>query len=165
MISKRFLPLFAIACSGLCGCGTIQESKPAPAEPKSITDVYDFLKKTRTYYIATVDGDQPRVRPFGTVLLYEGKLYIQTGRKKNVSKQIAKNGKVELCAFDGDTWIRLSGTLVDDNRRGPKAAMLDAHPGLKKMYSPDDENTQVLYFKDATAVFSSFSHPPVTVKF
>ena len=148
----------------LCGCVTVQETCP-DAVPGSIADVYNFLKKTRTYYLATADGDQPRVRPFGTVLLYEGKLYIQTGRKKNVSKQIARNGKVELCAFDGSCWLRLSGTLVDDDRRAPKAAMLDAYPGLKKMYHPDDGNTQVLYFKDATAVFNSFSRPPVTVKF
>jgi len=105
------------------------------------------------------------VRPFGTALIYEGKLYIQTGRIKNVSKQIARNGKVELCAFDGQCWLRLAGTLVDDNRREAKAAMLDAHPGLKKMYSADDNNTQVLYFKDATAVFYSFGGKPVTVKF
>ncbi len=133
--------------------------------PSAITDVHDFLKKTQTYYLATIDGDQPRVRPFGTVMRYEGKLYIQTGRKKNVSRQIGKNGKVELCAFDGDNWLRLSGTLVDDDRYAPKVSMLEAYPGLKKMYSPDDGNTQVLYFKDATAVFYSFKNDPVTVKF
>ena len=130
-----------------------------------MNEVYEFLKKCGTYYLATVEGDQPRVRPFGTVAVFEGKLYIQTGKKKNVSKQIGKNGKVELCAFDGSRWLRLSGTLVNDDRREVKAAMLDAHPGLKKMYSPDDNNTQVLYFKNAEAVFYSFTAPSVTVKF
>ena len=128
-------------------------------------EVYEFLKQCGIYYLATVDGDQARVRPFGTVMLYEGKLYIQTGRKKNVSKQIGKNGKVEICTFDGKCWLRLTGTLVDDNRRVAKAAMLDQYPSLKKMYSPDDANTQVLYFKDATAVFNFFGRPQITVKF
>lgn len=165
MFLKRVFALF-LALGGLCLCGgNLSGEDAAASEPKSVEDVYAFLKKTRTYYLATVDGDQPRVRPFGTVLLYEGKLYIQTGKKKNVSRQIAQNGKVELCAFDGKTWLRLSGTLVNDDRREPKAAMLDAYPGLKKMYSPDDGNTQVLYFRDATAVFNSFDRPPVTVKF
>jgi len=155
------LALFSLSLGTLCA-----EDRPAPeAVPKTVEDVCAFLKKTGTYYLATVDGDQPRVRPFGTVLLYEGKLYIQTGKKKNVSRQIGRNGKVELCAFDGATWLRLSGTLVNDDRREPKAAMLEAYPGLKKMYSPDDGNTQVLYFRDATAVFNSFTRPPVTVTF
>jgi len=168
MTGKHLIPLCAVMLAVVCGCATAQEkaSGKAPEKsPSTVADVRDFLKKTHVYYLATVDGDQPRVRPFGTVLLYEGKLYIQTGRKKNVSKQIARNGKVELCAYDGSCWLRLTGTLVDDDRRAPKAAMLEAHPGLKKMYSPDDANTQVLYFKDATAVFNFFGRPPVTVKF
>ena len=165
MFLKRVFASF-LALGGRClCCGDLSAEDAAASEPKSVEDVCVFLKKTRTYYLATVDGDQPRVRPFGTVMLYEGKLYIQTGKKKNVSRQIAQNGKVELCAFDGKTWLRLSGTLVNDDRREPKAAMLDAYPGLKKMYSPDDGNTQVLYFRDATAVFNSFDRPPVTVKF
>ena len=168
MTGKLFIPLFAVMLVCLCGCATAQKKtsgKTPEKTPATVADVCDFLKKTRVYYLATVDGDQPRVRPFGTAMLYEGKLYIQTGRKKNVSKQIFRNGKVELCAYDGSCWLRLTGTLVDDDRRAPKAAMLEAHPGLKKMYSPDDGNTQVLYFKDATAVFNYFGRPAVTVKF
>ena len=169
MSGKLLLPLAALlltVVSGCCSTGAAKKCSSSEPAPSGITDVYKFLKQNRTYYLATVDGDQPRVRPFGTVLLFEGKLYIQTGRKKNVSKQIGKNPKVELCCYDGSSrWLRLTGTLVDDNRREPKAAMLDAHPGLKKMYSPDDNNTQVLYFKNAEAVFSSFTAPPVTVKF
>ncbi len=168
MTAKNFIPLFAVMLVCLCGGAAAQEKVPEKAQaktPATIVDVRDFLKKTRTYYLATVDGDQPRVRPFGTVMLYEGKLYIQTGRKKNVSKQISRNGKVELCAFDGSCWLRLAGNLVDDDRRAPKEAMLNEYPGLKKMYSPDDGNTQVLYFKDATAVFNYFGRPAVTVKF
>ena len=164
-----FFASFFVLMFALCGCCCTHAESPAEptteSAPASIADVRDFLRKTGHYFLATVDGDQPRVRPFGTVLLYEGKLYIQTGKKKNVSKQIAKNGKVELCAFDGACWLRLSGTLVNDDRREVKAAMLEAYPELRKMYNPDDENTQVLYFKDATAVFNYFGRPSVTVKF
>ena len=128
--------------------------------------VNDFLKQAGTYYLATVEGDQPRVRPFGTVLVFDGKLYIQTGKVKPVSKQLAANPKAEICAFDGETgsWLRVSGELVNDDSREVKAAMLDKHPELKFMYSADDDNTQVLYFKDATAVFSSFTAAPETIK-
>lgn len=128
-------------------------------------EVYDFLKQCGTYYLATVEGDQPRVRPFGTVDLFEGKLYIQTGKVKDVSRQIQKNPKVELCAFDGGTWIRVAGTLVRDERVEAKAHMLESYPGLKNRYSAEDDNTEVLYFKDATATFSSFTDAPRTVRF
>ena len=162
--------LAAMACCiafALCGCGSLcgQQSAEKQQETRDMQQVYQFLKDAGVYYIATVDGDQPRVRPFGTIHIFEGKLYIQTGRKKNVSRQLGINGKTELCAMKGDEWIRLSGTLVDDNRREAKASMLDAYPSLKKMYSPDDDNTQVLYFKDATATIYSFSHDPVVIKF
>jgi uncharacterized pyridoxamine 5'-phosphate oxidase family protein len=128
-------------------------------------EVYDFLKKCGTYYLATVEGDQPRVRPFGTADIFEGKLYIQTGKSKEVSKQIQKNPKVELCAFEQGVWLRLAGTLVRDDRVEAKAHMLDSHPSLKDRYSAEDDNTEVLYFKDATATFSSFTEAPRTIKF
>ncbi len=127
--------------------------------------VVDFLKKAETYYLATVDGDQPRVRPFGTVNVFEGKLYIQTGKSKDVSKQIHTNPKVEICAFKDGEWLRVAGTLVEDDRREARVAMLEAYPSLQAMYSPDDGNTEVLYLKDATATFSSFTAAPETVKF
>ena len=128
-------------------------------------EVYEFLKKCGTYYLATIDGDQPRVRPFGPIDIFEDKLYIQTGKVKDVSKQIQKNAKFELCAFDGDRWLRVSGKLVRDDRVEAKEHMLEAYPHLQAMYSPTDDNTEVLYFEDATAVFSSFTSEPVTVKF
>jgi uncharacterized pyridoxamine 5'-phosphate oxidase family protein len=127
--------------------------------------VVDFLKKAETYYLATVDGDQPRVRPFGTVNVFEGKLYIQTGKSKDVSKQIHANPKVEICAFKDGEWLRVAGTLVEDDRREARVAMLEAYPSLQAMYSPDDGNTEVLYLKDATATFSSFTSAPETVTF
>ena len=127
--------------------------------------VYEFLKTVGTYYLATMDGDQPRVRPFGTVDLFEGKLYIQTGKVKDVSKQIQKNPKVELCAFEQGTWLRLSGTLVRDERVEAKAHLLDNYPGLKNAYDPADDNTEVLYFRDATATFSSFGKEPEVITF
>ena len=128
-------------------------------------EVYDFIKKCGTYYLATVDGDQARVRPFGTIDIFDGKLYIQTGKKKDVSKQIAKNPKVELCCFGEGTWLRLAGTLVRDDRREAKKHMLDEYPNLRGMYSEDDDNTEVLYFKDAVATFSSFAAPERKVEF
>ena len=127
--------------------------------------VVKFLKDAETYYLATVDGDQPRVRPFGTVNVFEGKLYIQTGKVKDVSKQIHKNPKVEICAFKNGEWLRVAGELKEDERTEAKQAMLDAYPSLQGMYSADDGNTEVFYFTNATATFSSFTGAPETVKF
>ncbi|MCR4831473.1 MAG: pyridoxamine 5'-phosphate oxidase family protein [Pseudobutyrivibrio sp.] len=127
--------------------------------------VEKFLKEADTYFLATVDGDQPRVRPFGTAHIIEGKLYIQTGKSKDVSKQIHANPKVEVCAFKDGKWLRVAGELVSDDRREIKQAMLDAYPSLQSMYSADDDNTEVLYFKDATATFYSFTDAPEVVKF
>lgn len=127
--------------------------------------VVKFLKEAETYYLATVEGDQPRVRPFGTAHIFEGKLYIQTGKVKDVSKQIHANPKVEICAFKKGEWLRVAGELVEDDRRKAKQSMLDAYPSLQKMYSADDGNTEVFYFKNATATFSSFTHEAEVVKF
>lgn len=127
--------------------------------------VYDFLKKCKVYYLATVDGDQARVRPFGTIDMFEDRLYIQTGKVKDVSKQMQADPKVELCAFDGEKWLRVAATVVRDERIEPKKHMLENYPDLRAMYDPEDDNTEVLYLKDATATFSSFTEAPVTVKF
>jgi len=128
-------------------------------------EVYEFLKKCETYYLATMEGDQPRVRPFGTVNLFDGKLYFQTGKSKEVSKQIGKNPKVELCALAGDTWIRVAGTAVEDERVEAKESMLDAYPMLKDRYSATDDNTQALYLKDATATITSHGGEPRVIRF
>ena len=128
-------------------------------------EVYEFLKKCGVYYLATADGDQPRVRPFGTQDIFEGKLYIQTGKSKAVSRQIQANPKVEICAFADGQWLRISGKLVRDDRIEAKQHMLDAHPQLKGMYSAEDDNTEVLYFEDAEATFASFGGAPRTVRF
>ena len=127
--------------------------------------VVKFLKAAGTYYLATVDGDQPRVRPFGTAHIFEDKLYIQTGKSKNVSKQLHANPKAEICAFKDGEWLRVAGELVEDDRREARVSMLEAYPSLQSMYSADDGNTEVFYFKDATATFSSFTKEPETVKF
>ena len=130
-----------------------------------MNEVYEFLKSCGTYYLATAEGDQPRVRPFGTVEIFEDRLYIQTGKVKDVSKQIQANPKVEICAFRDGRWLRISGKLIRDDRIEAKKHMLDAYPALKGMYSAEDDNTEVLYFQDATATFSSFTEPPKTVRF
>ena len=126
-------------------------------------DVFDFVKKCKVYYLATVDNDQPRVRPFGTINLFEDKLYIQTGKIKDVSKQIMANGKVEICCFDGTDWLRIAGTLKEDDRVEAKKDMLDNYPDLRGMYDENDDNTQVLYFENAVATLSSFTKAPETV--
>ena len=127
--------------------------------------VHDFLKKAGTYYLATTDGDQPRVRPFGTINLFEGRLYIQTGKKKDVARQINANPKVELSAFDGGTWIRVAATLAEDNRAEAQESLLMAYPQLRGMYAVNDGNNVVYYLKDATATFSSFGGETKVVKF
>ncbi len=128
-------------------------------------EVYEFLKKCETYYLATVDGDQPRVRPFGTIDLFEGKLYIQTGKCKEVSRQMTANPKIELCGMLDGRWIRVAATAVEDDRLEARQHMLDAYPSLQGMYKADDGNTQVFYLTDATATISSFTEPPKVIKF
>ena len=128
-------------------------------------EVFDFLKKAETYYLATVEGDQPRVRPFGTINIFEGKLYLQTGKIKPVSHQILANPKVELCAMFGGEWLRIQALAVEDDRVEPRQDMLDKYPDLQAMYSATDDNTQVFYLKDAVATFSSFTSEPRVIKF
>ena len=130
-----------------------------------MNEVYEFLKNCGTYYLATVDGDQPRVRPFGTVDIFEGRLYIQTGKVKDVSKQLQANPKAEICAFANGTWVRVAGSLIRDDRLEAKKHMLDQYPTLQAMYSAEDDNTEVLYFDGATATFSSFTEAPRIVRF
>ena len=129
-------------------------------------EVYDFLKNAGTYFLATEDGDQARVRPFGTIDLFEGKLYIQTGKSKDVYKQIVANPKIELSACSGLDWVRVTATLVPDDRVEPKKHMLDNYPNLRAMYDENDDETIVLYLKDATATFASLTGSPArTVEF
>ena len=128
-------------------------------------EVQEFLKDCGVYYLATMDGDQPRVRPFGTAEIFEDHLYIQTGKSKNVSKQIEKNPKVELCGFKDGRWIRVEGTLVRDDRIEAKKDMLDKNPSLKAMYSAEDDNTEVLYFESGKATISSFTEEPRVIEF
>lgn len=127
--------------------------------------VCKFLKDAGVYYLATVEGDQPRVRPFGTAHIFEGKLYIQTGKVKNVSRQIQKNSKAEISAMVGGDWIRISCELIEDDRTVARQSMLDAYPSLQGMYKADDGNTVVYYLKDATATISSFTKAPEVIEF
>ena len=127
--------------------------------------VCQFLKDAGVYYLATVEGDQPRVRPFGTAHIFEDKLYIQTGKVKPCSQQILANPKVEICAFHQGSWIRIAGQLVEDDRIEAKKSMLDAYPSLRGMYDENDGNTQVFYFQNAVATFASFGGAPRTVEF
>ena len=126
-------------------------------------EVQEFLKDCGVYYLATVEGDQPRVRPFGTAHIFDGKLYIQTGKVKDVSKQLHINPKAEACVFKDGEWIRITGELVADDRREAITSMLDAYPQLRNMYSEDDGNTEVFYFKNAKATIYSFTAEPVEI--
>ena len=127
---------------------------------EKLEKVLKFLDEAQTYYLATLEGDQPRVRPFGTALVYNDKLYIQTGKVKPVSQQLKANPKAEICAFKDGTWIRISGELVEDETREVKTLMLEKMPMLRNMYNEDDGNMQMLYFKNAEVVFASFTAPP-----
>ena len=129
-----------------------------------MNEVLDFIKSCGIYYLATVDGDKPKVRPFGTAELFEGKLYIQTGKRKDIYKQLLVNPKAELCCFKDGIWLRLEGQLIPDDRLEAKKDMLDKNPTLRNMYDENDDNTIVLYFKDATATFYSFTDSPRVVK-
>ena len=140
----------------------IEQTTP---NPENAAIAQQFLKQCGTYYLATVEGDQPRVRPFGTAEIFEGKLYIQTGKVKNVYKQLAANPKAEICAFNGTEWIRIQCELIPDERIEAKQDMLDKNPSLKGMYKADDDNTIVLYCRNATATISSFTAPAKVIKF
>lgn len=128
-------------------------------------EIYDFLKACGDYFLATCDDGQPRVRPFGTVNIFNGRLYIQTGKSKSVSRQLHKNPKLEICAMKDGKWLRVEATAVEDDDRTARVSMLDAYPALQAMYSPDDGNTEVWYLRNVTATIYSFTEPPVVYRF
>lgn len=128
-------------------------------------EVYDFLVQSGGFFLATEDGDKPRVRPFGAINIYEDKLYLMTGKVKNVSKQLDLNNNVEVCALVGDKWLRIEGKLVKDDRREARVDFLNNNPGLESMYSADDGNMEVMYFENAVATFYSFTDKPRFIKF
>lgn len=128
-------------------------------------EVYEFLKNSQTYYLATVEGDQPRVRPFGTVDLFEDKLYIQTGLSKDVAKQMLANPKIEISAMYQGRWIRIAAQAVLDDRVEAQEHMLANYPSLQNMYKPGDGNTAVFYLKDAVADICSFTEETRTIRF
>ena len=129
-------------------------------------EVYNFLKEAKTYYLATVEGDQPRVRPFGTYVVFEDKLYIQTGKTKPVSKQMAANPRIEICAMKGDEWLRITAEAESDDREEVQQAALDQFPMLKDIgYAVGDGSMNVLRLKNATATFESFGSEPRVVRF
>ncbi len=173
---KKILFLFTIAATIVACSPKSENTAEAPATPvehsayasantEGQQRVYDYLMANGPFFIATVDGDQARVRPFGALHIFEGKMYIITGHKKRVAQQIAQNPKVELCAVNGTEWIRVATTLVEDERVEAKKSMLDANPSLRSMYNETDDNIAVYYFTDATATFSSFAGDGDVVKF
>ena len=174
---KKLLFLFAVAAA-IVACAPKSEvpATEASAEPVNHSAyastnadgqqrVYDYLKANGPFFVATVDGDQARVRPFGALHIFEGKMYIVTGHVKRVAKQLAANPNVELCAVNGTEWVRVATTLVEDERVEAKKSMLDANPNLRSMYNENDDNIAVYYFTNATATFSSFAGDGDVVKF
>lgn len=169
---KRYLTTLAVGLL-ILGCAPKQEKSDSPVNPQEYTTsnmegmktVQEFLQSTHVYFLATVEGDQPQVRPFGTAEIIEGKLYIQTGHIKNVAKQIAANPKVAICAFNGEQWLRITATLVEDPRVEIKKAMLDANPGLRNMYDENDDNTAVYFLTEAKASINSFTTEPIVIEF
>ena len=130
-----------------------------------MNEVWQFLKECGVYYLATDDKGQPRVRPFGTAEIFEGKLYIQTGKKKDCYRQLLENPNAEICCFKDGKWLRIAGKLIPDDRVEAKKDMLDKNPNLRSMYNENDDNTIVLYFEDAVATFSSFTEAPKEIRF
>ena len=166
-IAMPFVMLFFVTVFFVAACGVSFATEKSIEEKESnMREIYDFLKKCGHYYIATMEADQPRVRPFGTQAIFEGKLYIQTGKVKDVSKQMSINPKIEICAYDGKgTWLRVQAVAVNDDRIEAKQFVLDTHPELEGMYSANDDIIQVLYLKDAVARFYSFSGEPRIIEF
>jgi uncharacterized pyridoxamine 5'-phosphate oxidase family protein len=160
---KRFLLLLAVAVVACTNTVNPQDYKSM--NPEGMQKVQEFLKDTHYYFIATVDGDQPQVRPFGTAEIIEGKLYIQTGHVKKVAKQIAANPKVAICAYNGQQWLRITATLVEDPRVEIKKAMLDANPGLRSMYNENDDTPAIFFMTEAKATINSFTEPVVEIDF
>lgn len=171
---KRLL-IFAAAALYLASCGANTEKKQEqPVEtmivkttpnPENALRAQQFLKKAGTYYLATEEGGQPRVRPFGTAEIFEGKLYIQTGKVKNVYKQLLANPRAEICAFVDGEWLRIACELIPDERVEAKKDMLDKNPSLRGMYNETDDNTIVLYLRNAHATLNAFTHPAEEFEF
>lgn len=128
-------------------------------------EIYEFIKAAGIYYLGTCEGGQPHLRPFGTVNIYDGRLYFQTGKAKAVSRQLHANPRLEICAMNGGDWLRLEATAVEDDRREARVSMLEAYPQLKTMYSPDDGNCEVWYLRNAAAVIFTSQGEARTCKF
>ena len=168
MFRKLLLTAATAIVLAACGNSTQNNSnnkKMITPNPENALKAQQFLKDAQTYYLATVDGDQPHVRPFGTAEIFEGRLYIQTGKVKNVYKQLIANPKAEICAFKDGRWIRIVCELIPDDRIEAKKDMLDKNPTLRSMYNEADDNTIVFYMRNATATISSFTSDPETFSF
>ena len=124
-----------------------------------------FLNDAKTFFIATINNDKPEVRPFGAIGVFENKLYIMTGAKKDVAKQIELNNNVAITAMYNGNWIRISTKLIKDERIEAKKAMLDQNPNLRGMYNENDSNMVVYYLKDAKSTFCSFTEAPTKEEF
>lgn len=129
-------------------------------------EVVKYLNENPTMFVATCEGDQPRVRVFAAKAEFEGRLYLCTSNQKDVYRQLIENPKLEICVLGKDSsWLRIAATAIADDRREARVAMLDQNPGLSRMYSADDGVFAVLYLAEATATISSFAAPPKVIRF
>lgn len=131
-----------------------------------MNEVFEYLRNCDTFYLATMEGDQPRLRPFGAVSSFEGKLYIITNNQKSVYRQMLANPKVEICGMVDGTWIRVAGEVKEDLRREARLAMMEANEdALSSMYTVDDKLMTVFYFTQARAAICSFTSEPRLIDF
>lgn len=165
ILATLLAAIAVVSCGQRVATPAINPSEYQSNNPENMQRVRDFLHAAGCYYLATVDGDQPQLRPFGTAEIIEGKLYIQTGHIKNVAKQIAANPKVSIVALDGPDWLRITATLVEDPRVEIKKAMLDANPGLRGMYDENDDNTAVYFLTNVKASIESLVKESVELNF
>lgn len=129
-----------------------------------MNEVVEYLKSCGTFYLATSEGGQAHVRPFGAVCDFEGKLYFVTNNQKKVYQQMKENEKVEICGMHKGTWIRVEGEVKEDLRREARAAMMDANTAaLSSMYTVDDNLMTVFYFEHGVAAIYSFTSEPKVI--
>ncbi len=133
---------------------------------EKVKEVLQFLEDSKVFYVSTVEGDKPRVRPFSGIHEFEGRLYMPTSNKKKVFAQMMKNPHVEICSMAHGKWIRIEAEIVCDHSLEARKSMMD-HYGeeLASMYSLDDGKFEVVYLNNTKATIYSFAEEPVVIEF
>jgi len=133
---------------------------------QTLTKIYDFLHEAKRFFVATVDKDKPRVRPFGSYMIYDGKLYFSTADTKPFWRQIIENPNIEICACDGEGgWLRIEAKANPDRRKVVKEAMLRQNPRLQQIYEAHGKHVALFYITNATAAFENLKGEKEVFKF